>query len=169
MKTVMLAALAMMLIHASPARAEDGKITQMARQAGFTSCLSTVAKLEDFLSGKRNYGSWSFWSNNETDKQPFNASMEISFVDGSILVDFTVIPSPDGTCSYAYTRTWYTPHSCKETTRQKFMEKAEAKGKLNTHVQAYTIGSAEVMLQKAGSGCMVQKKEIGFQFSKQHS
>lgn len=149
------------------AHAEDGKITAMAREAGFTSCLSTVARLERFLSSKRNYGSWSFWSNRDTDKQPFNASMEISFSDGSILIDFTVIPSPDGTCAYTYTKSWYTPTSCDETVKQRFMQKAKFKGRLNSHVMAYTLGSAEVMLQNAGSGCMVQKKEIGFQFSKQ--
>ena len=169
MRIAILVALAMMLIPASQAKAEEGKITAMAKQAGFTSCLSTVTKLETFLSGKRNYGSWSFWSNKQTDDQPFNASMEISFADGSILVDFTVMPSPDGSCAYSYTKTWYTPTNCAETAKQKFMQKAQLKGKLNRHVQAFTLGTAEIMLQTAGSGCMIQKKEVGFQFSKQSS
>jgi len=168
MKPRMLIALALLLTPASHAAAAEGKITAMAREAGFTSCLSTVAKLEGFLSGKRPYGSWSFWSNRGTDNQPFNASMEISYSDGSILVDFSVMPSPDGTCSYVYTKSWYSPGSCEKTVKQKFMSQAKFKGKLNAHIEAYTLGSAEIMLQKAGSGCMVQKKEVGFQFSKQN-
>jgi len=167
MKFIMLVALAVLLFPVSHACAAEGKITKMAREAGFTSCISTVARLEGFLSGKQNYGSWSFWSNQETDRQPFNASMEVSYSDGGILVDFTVIPSPDGTCIYTYTKSWYTPNSCQKTLKQKFMQKAVLKGKLNVHVQAYSLETAEVLLQKAGSGCMVQKKEVGFQFTRQ--
>ncbi|MDQ6965343.1 MAG: hypothetical protein Q9M23_00260 [Mariprofundaceae bacterium] len=168
MKTVMLIALAMLLFPVQQAWGEEGKITRMAREAGFTACIGTVSKLETFLSNKRPYGSWSFWSNQQTDKQPFNVSMEVSYADSSILVDFSVIPSSDGSCAYTYTKTWYTPNSCTKTSKQKFMSKAKFKGKLNTHVRAYSLGSAELLLQKAGSGCMVQKKEIGFQFSKQN-
>ena len=167
MKTVMLVALAMLFLPVQQAWGDEGKITRMAREAGFTSCIDTVAKLEAYLGNKRPYGSWSFWSNKQTDKQPFNASMEISYSDGAILVEFSVIPSPDGSCAYTFSKTWYSPNSCTKTSKQKFMNKAVLKGKLNTHVMAYSLGSAELFLQKAGSGCMVQKKEIGFQFSKQ--
>lgn len=167
MNRIMLVALALLLLPEALAHAEEGKITKMARDAGFTSCIATVARLEGFLGSKQSYGSWSFWSNRGTDGQPFNASMEISYADGGILVDVSVIPSPDGTCAYTYTKSWYTPNSCAKTAKQRFMEKAVFRGTLNKFVRAYTLGSAEVMLQKAGSGCMVQKKEVGFQFSKQ--
>ncbi|MDQ6972354.1 MAG: hypothetical protein Q9M30_06885 [Mariprofundaceae bacterium] len=168
MKKSLLIVCAAMLVSAPSAFAEGGKITSMAKGAGFTSCLSTVSKLEAFLGNKKNYGSWSFWANQGTDTQPYNASMEISFADGGVLVDFTVMPAADGTCPYVYTKTWYSKNNCNETSKQNFMKKAKYKGKLNKHVMAFTLGSAEVMLQAAGSGCMIQKKEIGFKFGKQN-
>jgi len=156
------------VVSAAPAYAAD-KITSMAKDAGFTSCLTTVTKLEHYFSNKKNYGSWTFWSNQSTNKQPFNASMEITFKDGSMLVDFTVIPATDGTCSYNYTKTWYSSRNCINTAKQRFMKDAKFKGTINKRVLAFTLGSAEFMLQPAGSGCMVQKKEIGFRFDKQTS
>jgi len=160
-------AFGLMLIHAQPSLAGEGKITQMARQAGISACLSTIAKLEQHFGNKRSYGSWSFWSNKQTNKQPFNASMEISYKDGSTLVDFTVIPAADGTCSYAYTRTWYSPNDCIATAKHSFMSGAKHKGQINTRILAFTLGAAEFLLQPAGTGCLVQKKEVGFQFAKQ--
>ncbi|MDX8392032.1 MAG: hypothetical protein R8K53_05630 [Mariprofundaceae bacterium] len=162
-------ALGMMLVHAQPGLAEEGEITQMARQAGSSTCLPTIAKLEHHFGNKRSYGSWSFWSNKQTAKQPFNASMEISYSDGSTLIDFTVIPAADGTCSYVYTKTWYSPNSCAATAKHNFMRNAKYKGQISERILAYTLGAAEFLLQPAGSGCMVQKKELGFQFDKQHS
>ena len=103
----------------------------------------------------------------KTARQPFNASMELTFRDGSVLVDFTVIPAPDGTCSYTYTKTWYSASKCSDTVKRKFMKNAKYRGKINRNILAYSLGSAEIMLQPAGPGCMVQKKEIGFRFANQ--
>ncbi len=161
--------LAASLIVTNLAAADDGQVTKMARDAKFQSCLSTVAELDKFFGEGVNYGNWSVWSKESVDKQLFNTSMELSFSDGTHLIDFTVAPTADGSCSYSYTRTWYSPKSCLATSKEAFLKDAEYKTELNKIIALFTKGPSKILLMPADTGCIVQKKEVGFAVDKQGS
>lgn len=152
---------------ASNTIAANMPITGTAKEAKFSSCLSAVAYLEKFFGEGNNYGSWSQWAKEGADKQPFNSSIEITFKDGSQLIDMTVTPAPDGTCSFHYSRTWFSEQSCMATTKEPFMKNAEFKADLNKNIAAFDKDGAQILLMPAGNGCLVQKKENDFRYSKQ--
>lgn len=146
------------------------QVTDYAKSSGFSACLSTVSDLESFFADKANYGSWAFVAKDKSDDQPLNATLELTYNDGVHLVDFTVIPSKDGTCSYTYSRTWYSEKSCMATSKEGFMSNATYKTEVNKNITAFEDASGtKILLTPAGVGCMVQKKEIGFRHKKQNS
>ncbi|POP52620.1 hypothetical protein [Zhongshania marina] len=165
MKSLLLGGL--FLVATTVVAATDPQITGIAKNAQFKACLSTVSALEKFFGEGNNYGSWASWATSQPDKQPFNVSMEITFSDGDQLVDFTVTPTPDGECSYVYTRTWFSPKSCIATSKEGFLNDAKYKTDLNKNIAAFEDGGTRVLLMPAGSGCVVQKKEVGFRHKKQ--
>lgn len=145
------------------------QVTKYAKDNGFKSCLSTVSDLENFFADGVNYGSWAFVAKDNSDAQPLNATLELTFNDGSQLVDFTVIPATDGTCSYTYTRTWYSDKSCMATSKAEFLANAKYKTEVNKNITAFEDANGpKILLTPAGSGCMVQKKEIGYRHKKQN-
>lgn len=146
------------------------QVTNYAKSSGFNSCLSTVSEIEKFFADGSNYGSWSTVAKDKSDQQPLNATLELTYSDGSQLIDFTIIPSKDGTCSYTYTRTWYSPKNCIATSKDEYMSKAKYVTEINKNVTAFEDpNGAKLLLSPAGSGCIVQKKEIGFRHRKQDS
>ena len=146
------------------------QVTNYAKSSGFKACLSTVTDLENFFADNTNYGSWSVVAKDKSDDQLLNATLELTYTDGELLVDFTVIPSKDGTCSYTYSKTWYNAKSCMATSKEEFMSKATYKAEINKNITAFEDASgAKILLTPAGTGCMVQKKEIGFRYKKQNS
>lgn len=147
--------------------AADFPITNAAKEAKFSSCLSVVTYLEKFFGEGNSYGSWSQWAKVGTDKQPFTSSIEITFKDGTNLVDMIVSPAPDGTCSFHYSRTWFSEQSCIATSKEAFMKDAEFKADLNKNITAFSKDGAQILLMPAGNGCLVQKKENDFRNSKQ--
>jgi len=145
------------------------QVTDYAKSTGFKNCISTVTDVENFFAKGENYGSWVFVAKENPNEQLLNSTLEITFGDGTQLVDFTVIPLKDGTCSYTYTRTWYMEKSCMATSKEEFMSKATYRNEINKNVMAFEDGGAKILLTQAGLGCMVQKKEIGFRHKKQGS
>lgn len=143
------------------------QVESYAKSSGYSSCLGAVTDLERFFTKDVNYGSWAFVAKEGTDDQLVNASLELTYGDGTVIVDFTVAPTKDGACSYTYTRTWYNEKSCMATSKEDFMKNATYKAEVNKNVMGFEDGSAKIMLLPAGTGCMIQKKEIGFRHSKQ--
>ena len=145
------------------------QVTSYAKSSGYSACLSTVIDLEKFFADGVNYGSWAFVAKDKSDDQPLNATLELTFSDNAQIVDFTVIPSKDGTCSYTYSRTWYSEKSCMATSKEEFLSKATYKTEINKHITAFEDASgAKILLTPAGGGCVVQKKEVGFRHKKQN-
>lgn len=146
------------------------QVTNHAKSSGYKACLSTVSDLESFFADNTNYGSWAFVAKDKSDDQLLNATLELTYTEGVILVDFTVIPSKDGTCSFTYSQTWYSEKSCMATSKEKFMSKATYKTEINKNIMAFeNANGAKILLTPAGVGCMVQKKQIGFRHKKQNS
>jgi len=162
--TFFLASLISIYSHASD------QVTKYAKSSGYSACLSTVSDVEKFFTEKNsNYGSWAFVAKDKSDDQPLNATLEITFSDGSHLIDLTIIPSKDGTCSYTYSRTWYSEKSCIATSKSEFMAEASYKTEINKNITAFEDkNGTKILLTPAGSGCIVQKKEIGFRHKKQN-
>ena len=125
--------------------------------------------MESFFTKETNYGSWAFVAKEKSDDQILNATLELTYSDGSMLIDFTVAPTKDGTCSYSYTKTFYSEKNCVATAKEKFMNNATYKTEINKNILAFEDGGVKTLLMPAGSGCLVQKKEIGFRYKKQGS
>ena len=148
---------------------ENDQILSYAKSFDHKSCISTVADLESFFTkGNSNYGTWTFVAKEGSDDQPVNASMELTFGDSSQLIDLTVIPASDGTCSYTYTRTWYTDKNCMAATKEEFMASASYKAELNKNITAFEDDASKILVMAAGSGCILQKKEIGYRHKEQN-
>lgn len=145
----------------------ESQIFDTAKEANYKSCLSTVANLEKFFGDGVSYGHWSQWAKENPDKQPFTSTIELTFQDGLHLVDLTITPTPDGMCSYVYTRNWYSPKSCIATSKEPFLKDFEYKSEINQKISAFEKGGVNVTLMPAGDGCVVQKKEVGFRHKKQ--
>lgn len=146
----------------------SGLVSNYAVNSGYTACLSAVVDLEKFFTEDTNYGSWSFVAKEGADDQVLNATLELSYEHDSALVDFSIAPTKDGSCTYVYTRTIYSNKSCMATSKEEFMAKSEYKGEVNKFITAFDeTGGAKLLLMPAGSGCIVQKKEIGFRHSRQ--
>lgn len=130
--------------------------------------MSTVSEIEQFFAENKNYGSWAFVAAEKSDDQPLNATLELSFSDGSTLVDFTVIPAKDGTCSFVYTHTFYSEKNCVATSKESFMNDATYRDEINKNIIAFeTEAGTKILLNRVGNGCLVQRKEIGFRHKKQ--
>jgi hypothetical protein len=145
----------------------DSQIFDTAKEANFKSCLSTVAELENFFGDGVSYGNWSQWAKENADKQPFTSTIELTFKDGVHLVDLTIAPSSDGTCSYLYTRNWFSSKSCIAASKEPFMKDFEYKTEINQKISGFQKGAVKIFLTPAGDGCLVQKKEVGFRHKKQ--
>lgn len=145
----------------------DSQIFDIAKEAKFKSCLTTVADLESFFGEGVSYGNWSQWAKENADKQLFTSTIELTFKDGLQLVDLTVTPAPDGTCSYSYTRSWHSAKSCIATSKESFMKDFEYKTEINQKISGFQKGGIKIFLMPAGEGCLVQKKEVGFRHKKQ--
>jgi hypothetical protein len=141
------------------------QLINQAKSVGIKSCLSTISDLENFFTKDKNYGSWSLWAKDKADDQIFNSTLEITFSDGAHLIDLTVAPTKDGQCSYSYTRTFYSEKSCMAFSKTE-MKEAKYKMEVNKHVTAFE-DVANWLLSSAGSGCMVQKKEVGIRHKAQ--
>jgi hypothetical protein len=146
------------------------QVTEYAKKSGYKACLSTVSDIEKFFGENANYGSWVFVAAENSDDQMLNATLELTYNDGSVLVDFTIVPAKDGTCSYSYTRTWYSEKNCIANSKEDYMKNATYKTEVNKNITAFEDkGGAKILLTPAGNGCLVQKKEIGFRHKKQNS
>lgn len=146
------------------------QVSSYAKKSGYSSCLTAVSDIENFFAKDTSYGSWAFVAKEGTDDQIVNATLELTYSDGSTLVDFTIAPTKDGTCSYSYTRTWYSDKSCMATTKESYMSKATYKTEINKNITGFEEKSGpKLLLMPAGNGCVVQKKEIGFRHNKQDS
>lgn len=158
---------ACILAMAMSVAAKELPITAYAKSADFHACLSTVTDLEKFFGKGINYGHWTKLATETTNKQPLNTSIELSFKDGIHLIDFTVTPTPDGACSYAYTRTWYADKPCLAVSKEEFLNGFQYKAQLNRDIGAFDKNGVQVFLMPAGTGCIVQKKEVGFRHKMQ--
>ncbi len=145
----------------------DPQVATTAKEGGVKACLKAVAELEDFFGKDVRYGHWSQWAKEGADSQPFTTTLELTFSDGTHLVDLTVTPATDGTCAYEYTRTFYVAKTCIAATKDSFMKDYEYKAEVNQKVSAFAKGNVKIFLMPAGDGCVVQKKEVGFRFKKQ--
>lgn len=146
------------------------QVTSYVKGTGVNACLTTVSDLETFFADDVNYGSWAFVAKEGPDEQLVNTTLELTYSDESVLVDFTVAPTIDGHCSYSYTRTFYNAKSCMATTQESFMKGATYKTDINKNIAAFEDPrGAKLLLMSVGSGCLVQKKEIGFRHNKQGS
>lgn len=145
------------------AHCEEGPITEYAKKSGYKSCLSTVSDIEEFFGENTSYGFWAFVASEKSDEQLFNATLELTYEHGSNIVDITIFPAKDGTCSFSYTQTFYSDKNCIATTKESYMANAKYKTEINKNVIAFeNTGDSKIVLTPAGSGCLVQKKEIGF-------
>lgn len=167
MKQIKLAlTLALGIVPAISIAAEQ--VTSYAKESGYSACLSTVSEIENFFANDQNYGSWAFLAKENSDDQILNATLELTFTDGAQLIDFTVAPTKDNTCSYVYTRTWYNPKSCMAASKEDFMAKATYKTEINKFTTAFQDSNgAKILLTSVGNGCLIQKKEVGFRHKKQ--
>ena len=143
------------------------QVANYAKKSGYKSCLSTVSDIENFFTQDPNYGSWAFVAKEKPDDQVLNATLELSYSDGTTLVDFTISPTKDGSCSYTYSRTFYSDKSCIATSKEEYMTNATYKTEINKVITGFEDGSSRILLMPAGPGCIVQKKEIGFRNNKQ--
>jgi hypothetical protein len=155
------------LIASTSAVAAQDQVSSYARQTGFQACLSTVVAMEKFFTEDTNYGSWSFVAKENPNKNLLNTTLELTFSGGSQMIDLTVAPTADGSCSYSYTRTAYFDKSCLATSKSDFMSKATFKTEINKNVSGFEDGSSKILLMSAGSGCILQKKEIGYRHATQ--
>ncbi len=144
------------------------QLLTIAKDAGFTGCLETIDMLEDFFTegvdGSDNYGSKGLWAKEKTNDQIFSAALEITFPEGSQLVDFTVAPTKDGQCSYSYTRTVYFSKSCMALAKSDMMKNTTYESEINSRITLFQSksGADWVLLPAGRSGCVLQKKEVGF-------
>ena len=143
------------------------QVTDIVKADGVKKCLSTVQELEAFLTDDTDYGSWAQWATDQPNQQIVNASIELTYAKSSTLVDFTVAPLPDGTCSFSYTRSFYNEKNCLATSKEDFMVKAEYVGEVNKNVMRFKDGGSAIFLMPAGNGCFVQKKEVLIRFKEQ--
>ena len=75
-------------------------------------------KLENFLAKNDNYGVWTVTSKQKTTNEFLTASMELTYSNGSELIDLTIVPNNiEQTCSFTYTKTWYSNKNCIATSR----------------------------------------------------
>lgn len=146
--------------------AEDGILTKTARSAGFLSCINVVEDMNKFFSPS---GHASLWSTENTSKRVFNSTTENTFTDSAILGDITIAALADGTCSYTYSKTWYSDKSCIATTKENYLKDGEYMGEVNKFITRFKVSSTEILLMPAGSGCIVQKKEMSFGLPKSGS
>ncbi|KAF7764858.1 hypothetical protein PCIT_b0946 [Pseudoalteromonas citrea] len=144
------------------------QVSSYAKKSGYSSCLTAVSDIENFFAKDSNYGSWAFVAKEGTDDQIVNATLELTHNDGSTLVDFTIAPTKDGSCSYTYTRTFFTEKSCMATTKEEYMKNSKYKTEINKNITGFEDpNGAKLLLMTAGTGCIVQKKEVGFRHNKQ--
>jgi hypothetical protein len=158
-------ALILSTVFVSNSYAGDQLINQ-AKKAEIKSCLSTIDALEEFFTKDNNYGSASLWAVENSNDQIFTSTLEITFSDSHHLIDLTVAPTKDGQCSYSYTRTFYSEKSCMAFSKAD-MKSAEYSAEVNKYVTKFDDGSANWFLSSAGTGCLIQKKEIGLRFKPQ--
>lgn len=161
-----LKAILMVSILCSSSAFAGNQIINQAKSVNIKSCLSTIDDLETFFTAGNNYGTWSVWASEKPDDQIFNASIELTFSDGSQLIDFTVAPTKDQQCSYSYTRTFYSSKSCMAFSKTD-MNGAEYQTELNKNITLFADGSAKWLLTSAGNGCLIQKKEVGIRHKAQ--
>jgi hypothetical protein len=153
-------------LYGSNAFAAELLINQ-AKSVNIKSCLPTISALDNFFRGNgNNYGAWSTWASESPDEQIFSSSLEITFNNGSHLIDLTIAPTKDNQCSYSYTRTFYSEKNCIAFSRTK-MKSATYEKELNKNVTIFKDGSVNWYLMPAGNGCMIQKKEVGIRFKQQ--
>lgn len=145
----------------------DPKVALTAQNGGVKSCLGAISQLEKFFGDNVRYGHWSQWAKEGADGQPFTTTMELTFSDGTHLIDLTVAPTADGNCTYEYTRTFFVDKTCIAASKESFMTGYEYKTELNQKISAFQKDNVKVFLMPAGDGCVVQKKEVGFRFKKQ--
>lgn len=144
------------------------QLVTIAKDAGFTSCLETIDVLENFftekIDGNNNYGSRGLWAKEKNNDQIFNATLEITHQDVSQLIDFTVAPTRDGQCSYSYTRTVYFNKSCMVLAKSDLMKNTTYKTELHSRITLFVneAGTDWILLPAGRSGCVLQKKEVGF-------
>ena len=102
-----------LIISLQVAQASDF-MAEHAKQNGHNSCLSLIKNVEQFLTkpANGNVGTRTSWSSDNANTQLVSSSIELTFSDGSILVDVMVAPTVDGQCSFSYTKTMYHPESC---------------------------------------------------------
>ena len=142
-------------------------MVKQAKKFGFTNCITMTKKLENFLAKNDNYGVWTVTSKQKTTNEFLTASMELTYSNGSELIDLTIVPNNiEQTCSFTYTKTWYSNKNCIATSRD--LKDFEFKTGLNKNISAFNNKKGiKLFLMPAGNGCMVQKKETSFSFDKQ--
>ena len=158
------------LISTSLLLAEGGIVEKQAKEFGFTKCLSSVVKLEEFFTKNKTYGSYTSAATKDPNNEIFSATLELTYDNSTPeIIDFVVSPNnKENTCSYNYTRTWYDSRNCMNVSRSDFLKDFEFKGALNKDISAFTNkASVKVFLSNAGSGCLIQKKETGYRFNNQ--
>ena len=143
------------------------QVTDLVKADGVKRCLSTVQELEGFLTEDKDYGSWALWATEQPDQQIVNATIELTYANDSALVDFTVAPLPDGTCSISYTRSFHNEKNCLATSKENFMADAAYVGEVNKNVMRFNDDGSTLLLMPAGNGCFVQKKEVLIRFKNQ--
>lgn len=145
---------------------KDRVLLKQAKEFGFTNCITTVKKLENHLAKDDNYGTWTITSQNKTKNEFLTATMELTYNDGSELVDLTIIPNNiEKTCSFTYTRTWFSNKNCIATSSD--LKDFEFKAVVNKNISAFSKKGINLLLMPVGNGCMVQKKETSFRLDKQ--
>ncbi len=144
----------------------DKIMTKLAKKLGYTTCLPTVKDLENYFTKNNSYGVSVVVSKNTPNSDIFVATMEISYKDSADIVDIAVVHNPqNNTCSFSYTKTWLSKKSCLILSNQ--LKKFEYKGELNKFVSTFSNGKGvKILLMPVNDGCMVQKKEIAYDYKK---
>ena len=141
--------------------ANEGLITKRAKEVGFTECLKTVKQLEDFFIKGKDYGVHTVTSNKDPNKNILNTTIEIVYNDTSEIINLSIIPNKNDTCSYSYTQTHVVNQSCDEYVKKSLVGFSN-NGTLSKRIFLMTKDSLSFYLLDTKSGCLVQKRETTF-------
>ena len=139
----------------------DGLITKRAKQVGFNHCITAVRSLEKFLTKNKTYAVNTMTSTVDVNTNILNTTVEITYTDISELVNLSIIPNSNGTCSYSYTVTWHTKQSCKDYSK-KSLSNFSSNGNLNKNVNIFSKDTLTFYLLNSKQGCTVQKHEMSY-------
>lgn len=156
------------LLFTATTYANESSLVSSAKGLGFTKCISTVKEMQDFFADKAQYGHLTIVAQDNPNGTLLTTSLEIVYSDGSTLVDLTVVPNTDNTCSYTYTRTLILNDNCMSVSRSKLLEGYDFTSPLSKDISTFqNKDNVKIFLLPIPSGgCLLQKKEIAYRLKK---